>query len=679
MKTVTELPHEVRTIENLYIPMRDGARLAARLWLPVDAEQLPVPAVLEYLPYRKRDSTRGRDALNHPYLAGHGYGCIRVDMRGSGDSDGVIVDEYRPQEHEDAEDVIAWLAEQPWCDGNVGMMGISWGGFNSLQVAARRPPALKAIISASATEDLYVDNMHYMGGCLLADNLSEATVMFAFNSLPPDPAIVGERWRELWHERLEGSGLWLETWLEHQRRDDYWKPASVCEDYSSIQCPVMAVGGWADGYTNAIFRLLEHLEVPRKGLIGPWGHKYPHLGVPGPAIGFLQEVVRWWDHWLKGKDTGLMDEPMLRAWMQDSVSPEPSYEDRPGRWVAEDSWPSANVEPRRFALSRHGIEEGDAPDGDGSDVTLQSPLSVGMFAGKWASYAATPDLPFDQREEDGGALVYETEPLTRTMEIFGLPSASFEVSADKPVAQLAVRLSDVAPNGEATRFTYGLLNLTHRDGSEDPQPLVPGERYRVTVPLNGIAQSIPAGHRLRLSVSTSYWPLAWPAPDAAMVTFSAGAGSLALPVREPRESDARLREFDEPAAAPELETTVLEPGEHHWRVSRDLATNVSTLEVVNDQGSFRIDETDTVIRRATSEWYSFRWNEVNSVRGETRTVRRFERDDWKVEVVTRTVLTSTPSDFHISAQLDAYELDAVRGDPRVYSQNWQRAVPRDLV
>ena len=679
MKTVTEFPHEVRTIENLYIPMRDGARLAARLWLPVDAEQLPVPAVLEYLPYRKRDSTRGRDALNHPYLAGHGYGCIRVDMRGSGDSDGVIVDEYRPQEHEDAEDVIAWLAEQPWCDVNVGMMGISWGGFNSLQVAARRPPALKAIISASATEDLYVDNMHYMGGCLLADNLSEATVMLAFNSLPPDPAIVGERWRELWHERLEGSGLWLETWLEHQRRDDYWKPASVCEDYSSIQCPVMAVGGWADGYTNAIFRLLEHLEVPRKGLIGPWGHKYPHLGVPGPAIGFLQEVVRWWDHWLKGKDTGLMDEPMLRAWMQDSVSPEPSYADRPGRWVAEDSWPSANVEPRRFALSRHGIEEGDAPDGDGSDVTLQSPLSVGMFAGKWASYAATPDLPFDQREEDGGALVYETEPLTRTMEIFGLPSASFEVSADKPVAQLAVRLSDVAPNGEATRFTYGLLNLTHRDGSEDPQPLVPGERYRVTVPLNGIAQSIPAGHRLRLSVSTSYWPLAWPAPDAAMVTFSAGAGSLTLPVREPRESDVRLREFDEPAAARELETTVLEPGEHHWRVSRDLATNVSTLEVVNDQGTFRIDETDTLIRRATSEWYSFRWNEVNSVRGETRTVRRFERDDWKVEVVTRTVLTSTPSNFHVNAQLDAYELDAGRGDPRVYSQNWQRAVPRDLV
>ena len=275
---------QVEAEENVFIPLRDGQRVAARIWRPV-GEVGPLPAVLEYIPYRKRDLTRGRDAVNHPYLAAHGYVCVRVDLRGSGDSDGVLVDEYREQELQDAEDVIAWLADQQWCDGNVGMMGISWGGFNSLQVAARRPPALKAIVSASATEDLYVDNMHYMGGCLLGDNLSEATVMLAFNSLPPDPEIVGDAWRQMWLERLRGSGLWLDTWLSHQRRDEYWRPASVSEDYSAIQCPVLAVGGWADGYTNAIFRLLEHLEVPCHGLIGPWGHKYPHIGVPGPPIG----------------------------------------------------------------------------------------------------------------------------------------------------------------------------------------------------------------------------------------------------------------------------------------------------------------------------------------------------------------------------------------------------------
>lgn len=679
MKTVTKFPHDVRVIENVFIPMRDGARLAARIWLPTDAGDEPVPAVLEYLPYRKRDSTRGRDAVNHPYLAGYGYAAVRVDLRGSGDSDGVITDEYRPQELEDAEDVIAWLAEQTWCTGDVGMMGISWGGFNSLQVAARRPPALKAIISASATDDLYVDNMHYMDGCLLTDNLSEATVMFAFNSLPPDPAIVGERWREMWRERLEGSGLWLETWLEHQRRDDYWKPASVCEDYSDVECPVFAVGGWADGYTNAVFRLMEHLDVPRKGLIGPWGHKYPHLGIPGPAIGFLQEVVRWWDHWLKGIDTGLMEEPMLRAWMQDSVPPATSYEDRPGRWVAERSWPSPAVDHRRYRLRRHGIEQDEAAMEPGRDVVLQSPLSVGMFAGKWASYAAVPDLPFDQREEDGGALVYETEPLQEPMEIFGRPFAEFEVSSDKPVAMLAVRLSDVAPRGEATRFTYGLLNLTHRDGSEHPQELEPGRSYRVRVSLNGIAQNLPAGHRLRLSVSTSYWPLAWPSPEPAAVTFAAGQSSLTLPVRAPHAEDEDLRSFGEAEGAPDLEITPLAEGEHAWRVTRDLATDVSRLEVLNDQGSFRIDETDTLVRRDTSEWYSSARNDVNSVRGETRTVRRFERDDWRVEVVTRTVLTSTPDDFLITAQLDAYELDAEQGDPRVYAQSWQRSIPRDLV
>ncbi|MFP5322767.1 MAG: CocE/NonD family hydrolase [Acidimicrobiia bacterium] len=684
MRTVTDLPHQVRTIENVFIPARDGARLAARIWLPVDAEQRPVPAVLEYLPYRKRDLTRARDERNHPYLAGHGYACVRVDLRGSGDSDGVLVDEYRPVEHSDAVDVIGWLAEQPWCDGNVGMMGISWGGFNALQVAAHRPPALKAIMSASATEDLYHDNMHYMGGCLLADNLSEATVMLAFNSLPPDPEVVGDRWRDLWFERLEGSGVWIDTWLRHQRRDGYWKPASVSEDYSAVDCPVLAVGGWADGYTNAIFRLMERLEVPRKALIGPWGHKYPHLGVPGPAIGFLQELVRWWDHWLKGIDTGLMDEPMVRAWMQDSTPPDPAQAERPGRWIAEPSWPSPGIETRRWQLVEGGlVAEGSAPD-DGPAhpdraLSVRSPLSVGMFAGKWASYAATPDLPSDQREEDGGALVFQSEPLEDDLEIFGLPAVTLDVESDRPVAMVAVRLSDVAPDGEATRVTYGLLNLTHRDSDEHPEPLEPGRRYEVRVPLNGIAQSFPAGHRLRISVSTSYWPLVWPAPEPATLTLRTGGCRLELPVREPRPEDARLRPFGPPEAAPELATTQLRAGEHHWRTTRDLVTGTSTLEIVDDRGAYRIDDVGTVVRTSSNEWFSVRGNDVTSARGETRTERRLERGEWGVSVLTRTVLTCTATTFEVSAQVDAYELHGPHGEPRVFSLDWNRSIPRDLV
>ncbi|MFC9876261.1 CocE/NonD family hydrolase [Nocardia salmonicida] len=679
MQTVESFPYEVRVTENVFIPMRDGARLAARIWRPVSEE--PLPAVFEYIPYRKRDLTRGRDALNQAYLAGHGYVSVRVDLRGSGDSDGVLRDEYLATEHDDACDVIAWLAEQPWCDGNVGMMGISWGGFNSLQVAAHRPPALKAIVSASATEDLYVDNMHYMGGCLLSDNLSEATVMFAFNSLPPDPAIVGDRWRDMWHERLEGSGLWIEQWLEHQRRDDYWKRASVNEDYSAVQCPVLAVGGWADGYTNAIFRLLEHLDVPRLGLIGPWGHKYPHLGVPGPAIGFLQEMLRWWDYWLKGRDTAIMNEPMLRVWMQDSISPHPSYEDRPGRWVSEPCWPATDIESRRFTLGRYSLTEEPMPP---RTLDLQSPLSVGMFAGKWASYAATPDLPSDQRDEDGGSLVFETEPLDATCEVLGLPSLDLEVAADRPNAMVAARLSDVAPNGEATRVTYGMLNLTHRNGSAAPQPLEPGQSYRVRLPLNGIAHSFPPGHRIRLSVSSSYWPLAWPSPEPAMLTITTGNSSLTLPQRIPREQDKSLRPFGPPEVAPEAPATQVEPGKHHWKVERDLATGISTLEIENDQGTLSLDDTGTVVRQATTEWFSFQDNDVTSVRGETRTLRRIERDDWRTEVTTHTVLRCTEEEFVLDAQLDAYELEEPGSDPRtlskrVYSQNWHRRIPRDLV
>ncbi|MEL6172407.1 MAG: CocE/NonD family hydrolase, partial [Pseudomonadota bacterium] len=312
MKYVTDFPHKIEKHDPVWIEMTDGVRLAATIWRPVNAE--PVPAILEFLPYRRMDGTAERDALTHPYFAGHGYACIRVDMRGSGDSDGVLTGEYLSQEQDDAVTIIAWLAQQEWCDGNVGMIGISWGGFNGLQVAARQPKALKAIVSICSTDDRYADDIHYMGGCLLLDNPWWHSYMFSLNTSPPDPDVVGNRWYEIWKERLEGSGFWIGEWLRHQRRDEFWKHGSVCEDFSKINAAVYAVGGWADGYTNAVFRLLEGLQSPCKGLVGPWAHKYPHFAKPGPAMGFLQECLRWWDYWLKGIETGIMDEPQLRAW-----------------------------------------------------------------------------------------------------------------------------------------------------------------------------------------------------------------------------------------------------------------------------------------------------------------------------------------------------------------------------
>ncbi|MET9574496.1 CocE/NonD family hydrolase [Streptomyces massasporeus] len=679
MRYVTNLPYETKEEEHVTIPMSDGVRLSAHIWRPTSSDQEPVPAVLEYIPYRKRDLTAVRDSIHHPYLAGHGYACVRVDLRGTGDSEGVLRDEYLEREQADAEEVLAWLAEQPWCDGGTGMMGISWGAFAALQVAARRPPSLKAIAIASFTDDRHADDMHYMGGALLSDNLAEAGTMFAYGTCPPDPAVVGERWREMWHERLENTEPWVLEWLRHQRRDDYWRHASVCEDYTSVRCPVLASSGWADGYSNAVTRLLGNLDVPRKGLIGPWSHKFPHLGEPGPAIGYLQELVRWWDHWLKGVDNGVMDGPMLLAWMQDSVPPSTSYEERPGRWVGEPHWPSPHIRPETHPLTRHTIGPAQdataAPSEGGAAMTVRSPLSVGQFAGKWASYNAPPDLPYDQREEDGGSLVFDSEPLTEPVEILGSPSVELDLSVSEPVALVAARLSDVSPDGAATRVSYGILNLTRRDSTETPEPLEPGRRYRATIPLNGVAQAFPPGHRIRLSLSTSYWPLAWPAPKPALLSVHEHSSTLTLPVRPVEEPDeVPSSPFGEPEGTPPLAMTQVTPPEERWDVKRDLIDYRSELDIVKDRGTVRFEDIGLEAGRRAHERYTAVADDFTSVGGETTWTMRFRRDDWDVRVVTRTRLTCDETDFFVDATLDAYEADR-----RVFSHTWNEQVPRDLL
>jgi putative CocE/NonD family hydrolase len=674
MRTVSSLPLPVKEEEHVWIPLADGTRLAARIWRPVASDSEPVPAIVEMIPYRKRDLSALRDSINHPYLAGHGYACARVDLRGSGDSEGVLTDEYLEREMRDGEEILAWLAEQSWCSGRTGMMGISWGGFNALQLAARRPPGLGAVVALSSSDDRYADDVHYMGGCLLSDNLSWASTMFAYNTCPPDPELVGAHWRAMWHERLERSGLWLDQWLRHQRRDDYWRHGSVREDYAAIACPVLAVSGWADGYSNAVFRLMQYLRVPRRGLIGPWSHKYPHLGQPGPAIGFLQELVRWWDHWLKDVDNSVMDGPMLSVWMQESVPPSTAYDERPGRWVGEPSWPSVHVRRSRYPLGPNHIgQPGETYASAPQDI--ESPLSVGQFAGKWCSYNAPPDLPYDQREEDGGSLVFDSDVLTERLEILGGPVLNLDFQANQPVAMVAVRLSDVAPDGRATRVTYGLLNLTHRNGHADPTLLKPGEHYRVGVQLNGVAHAFPPGHRLRVALSTSYWPLAWPPPKTVRLTVHPRTSSLVLPVRPTREPDELpTPAFPEAEGAPPLRSTQVRPGEHRWTVSRDLVEYEAALEVVKDLGVVHLEDIDLEITRRAYERYSWTGDDFGSVRGDIEWVMGFRRGDWSVRTVTRTVLTSDASRFFLHARLDAYE-----GNLRVAARNWQRVIPRDHV
>ncbi len=673
MKVVKDLPFKYKEIENMWIPMPDDVRLAARVWIPEGAEEKPVPAILEYIPYRKRDSKRSRDSQIHGYFAGHGYACLRVDIRGSGESEGILKDEYLQKELDDGVEILRWIAAQPWCSGEVGMIGISWGGFNGLQIAARRPPELKAVISICATDDRYADDVHYMGGCLLGDNLSWASIMFDRNSNPPDPEIVGDRWKDMWRERLEKSGLWLNTWLRHQHRDSYWKHGSICEDFDAVQCPVMAVSGWADGYSNAVFRLLKGLKVPRRGLIGPWSHKYPHLGIPGPAIGFLQESLRWWDKWLKGKDTGIDTDPMLRVWMQDSVPPTTSYENRPGRWVAENKWPSPRIEIGQFPLAIARIAGRDE-DVNEVPITVQSPLRLGLFAGKWCSYAAPPDLPSDQREEDGGALVFDSGPLKDPVEIMGAPEVELEFSSEKPVAMVAARLTDIASDHRATRVTYGILNLTHRDSHEYPEPLEPGKKYRVKIRMNGVAHSFPSGHRIRLALSTSYWPLAWTPPELTRLTVFTGASKLYLPIRPPSTDDESLRKYPEPEVAPSGKEIMVEPPDYGWKVVRDLAVDTSTLLVANNRGTIHIKDIDLELTKRSTEKYTINNDDPQSARGEIHWESIFKRGDWRARTVTRTVLTSSATNFYLHADLDAYQ-----GERRFFCKSWHEVIPRELV
>ena len=671
MSTVTAFPRTTHRLDPVWIPLKDGTRLAARVWLPTDAGTQPVPAILEYLPYRRRDFTAQRDALTHPYVAGHGYACVRVDMRGSGDSDGVLTDEYLPLEQDDALEVIAWLAAQPWCTGAVGMMGHSWGGFNALQVAARRPPALRAIITSCSTDDRYADDIHYMGGALLLDNLRWASTMFAHNSRPPDPAVVGARWREMWLERLRGSGLWIDTWLRHPRRDAFWKQGSVCEDFGAIQCPVFAVGGWLDAYSNAIPRLMQGLGGPRHGLIGQWAHRYPHMALPGPAVGFLQLALRWWDTWLKGAAPSAPDEPLLRVFMQESVPPAAMYATRPGRWVAERAWPSRRIAPQRYVLHRARLAAEAGPE---VALSLRSPETLGLHAGRWCPYGLTPDLPLDQRLEDGGALTFDTDPLSERLEILGPPVADLEVAVDRPVALVAARLSDVASDGAATRVSYGLLNLTHRESHEHPTALEPGRRYRVRVQLNDVAQAFPPGHRVRLALSTAYWPTAWPAPEPVTLTVFAGASGLTLPVRPPDPADAALPPLPQVETAPPLPVTTYDPSRAERVVHHDVTTGEVTLDWTQDSGRHRYDDIDLTMHTVAADRFTIRPEDPLSARAEVAWTVTLARGDWKVETRTRTRLTATRDTFELVATLEAFE-----GDAPVHEQRWERSIPRDLV
>lgn len=668
---ITDVSDRVRTVELQRIPMADGRRLAARLWLPRDAETNPVPAILEYIPYRRRDGTRVRDEESHAWVAAQGYVCARVDITGTGDSEGLIHDEYLKLEQDDALEIIAWLARQPWCSGSVGMTGISWGGFNGLQVAARRPPALKAVISIASTVDRYADDAHFMGGCLIADNMDWGGAFFAYAGLPPDPAMVGADWKQRWLERLEILRPFPALWLEHQRRDAFWKHGSVCEDYSAIQCPVLSVSGWADGYTAAVFDLTENLTVPCKGIVGPWGHLYPHRGVPAPAIGFLQECVRWWDRWLKGKQTGVENDPSLRLWLQYGVAPRAHYDHRPGRWIAVDRWPSSDIESRVLSLNTGGLA---AVAEKSKPLLLSSPLTTGLAGGEWCAYGlgkVAPEMPLDQRIDDAGSLVFDTDPLREPVTIVGSTIATLELASDKPQAMICVRLSDVAPDGAATRVSYGVLNLSHRDSHAAPTPLEPAKRYTVRVVLTEAAHVFAAGRRIRISLSNAYWPMVWPSPERTTLTVFSGASKLALPVL-PESRICAHPDFPPVAKSTPLARTVYDPGAETRHVTYDVDANRTVVRNSRDDGRARIDDIGTTVAYRKVKEFAIARNDPSTAETTVTVSMHYSRDDWNALLQTRIHMTCDGEHFSFQSDVDAYE----RGE-RCFSRSFEHRVKRD--
>ncbi len=659
-------------MDHVWIPMSDGTKLAATIWLPIDAEEHPVPAILEYIPYRKNDFTAIRDSIRHPYFAGHGYASIRVDIRGSGDSDGILLDEYLKQEQDDALDVLDWICEQPWSTENVGMIGKSWGGFSGLQVAARQHPALKTIITLCSTDDRYADDVHYKGGTILAsDMLWWASTMFAYNARPQDPSVVGESWRENWFDRLENTPPFVEEWMRHQRRDEYWKHGSICENYSDIQLPVFAVSGWQDGYTNAVFRLLENLPNESKGLIGPWAHEYPEVATPEPAIGFLQECLRWWDQWLKGKDTGIMEEPKLISWIQDSERPAVNYPERPGKWVADHEWPSANVKKKSLWLTEAKLIE---EVKEAEEFLIPSVQDHGFYAGVFCPFGQPGDLPSDQRVENGKAVVFTSEPFEETVELLGHPTFDAELSSDQEQALLAVRLCDKAPTGESTLISWGILNLAHRHSHEHPEPLEPGKRYKVSIQLDALGQQIPKGHQLEVALSPTYWPQAWPSPKPVTLTIYSGEDThLALPVRTPQSKEEACEYFDYPETAKVIDKEIIRAENRTREVSHDTITGIWKLEDVSDEGERKLSINGLQYGSINKNTYTIKENDPLSACAHCEWEVKIGREDWQTKVKSFSEMTSDETTFYLTNTMSAIE-----NEKEIFTKTWERKIPRDF-
>ena len=647
-------------MENVWIPMRDGVRLAATLYMPDGAKPgEKFPAVLNYLPYRKDDSTAAGDYPTNAYFARRGYVGARVDIRGFGSSEGRPTDrEYSEQEQIDGEQVIHWLATQPWSNGKVGMYGISWGGFNALQMAMRNPPELKAIIATDATEELFHDDIHYIDGLMHVDefelNMDMAPGMTGAPDYTLDEKVLGPRFE---------AAPWSLDYFEHQRDGEFWR--SPVRPLSEIKVPCFLIGGLADGYRDSIPRMLEQVKAPVKALVGPWNHSNPNDADFGPRIEWREDAVRWWDYWLQGRDTGVLQDPKLVIFMRHWFPPDPNLETVPGEWRAETGWPPHDARASVFFLqANHTLARTPAE----SDVhRLKYIPSIGVEAGFWWG-----ELLSDQRPVDAFSLVYDSAPLTEELAVMGRPHALLRASADAPLANWFARLSDVAPDGTVTQITGAGLSGAQRESISDPKPLEPGKTYALDVEMHLTTWVFPKGHRIRLSVSNALWPMVLSTPYNMTTALQLGGASgsrLSLPV-VPRTGNAAKVSPPQPTE----ERTDLKsfgfpwPGE--WLVTRDEGRQKTTVLWKGKMGGQYPWGKETDLEKLTYETDDAH-PEVNVIQGEAETT--FELKDRVLVWSGHLRFTSDATNFFYK-----YTRELRKDGSLIKTKTWEKTIPRDL-
>jgi predicted acyl esterase len=657
-----------------WIHMRDGARLAVTLYLPESAPLWPV--VLEANPYRKDDVTASYAGEYRRLRDEGGYAVARVDLRGTGSSEGVAADEYPVQEQDDLCEVVAWLARQSWCTGAVGMYGSSYSGFNSLQVAMRRPPELKAIIAIYATDDRYTDDVHYHGGSRRALDLVDYPLyMVAMNALPPVPLRFGEGWRTVWDERVERLEPWVLRWLEEQVDGPYWRHGSLRPGYERIACPTMLVGGWADGYRNATLRAFERLEVPKRLLLGPWSHASPESSLPGPRIDLVPEMLRWFDRWVKAEPNGVDDEPPVAVYVRRSTRPAFDLDEVEGRWRFESGWPVDRARDVTLPLA------------DALPLLVSDTLPVRGDVGPTASISCAGHLPFgqpdDQRPDDALSLLYEWAVGDEALEILGYPRLDVVARSSAPVAFLSVKLSDVFEDGTSSLVSRGFLNLTHRRSHEVPEALVPEEPYRVTVGLDATSWTFDPGHRIRLALAGADWPNVWPPPEPLTLRIERTGSALTLPGVSGTSSGRSEPHFGPSRTGPSAADRPGREGDHAasargdadraevpvWRVERDLVRHETRVVIAHGsetslevggrcieryRGCCAVSTSDPGRARAEgSARFELAWPQAQ-VWSEARLLVRSDRKDW-----------------HVALELEAGEVGG-----SVRSRRWDRTIPR---